>query len=59
MAFSSDGARMFVTGGAGIHEYALFSVYPMTVTFEVDGSQASLASVTSAVPDGAYGLARS
>ena len=56
MAFSNDGARMFVTGDAGgIHEYALISVYPMTVVLEVDGSPASRASVTSTIPDGAYG----
>ena len=35
MAFSSDGAKMFVTGasdGDGVNEYALSSVYPITVT---------------------------
>ena len=34
MAFSSDGAKMFVVGSAGddVNEYALSSVYPITVT---------------------------
>ena len=34
MAFSSDGAKMFVVGNAGddVNEYALSSVYPITVT---------------------------
>ena len=37
MAFSSDGARMFVIGDAGddVNEYALSSVYPITVTSAV------------------------
>ena len=36
MAFSSDGAKMFVVGNTGndINEYALSSVYPITVTAE-------------------------
>ena len=34
MAFSNDGAKMFVIGNAGddVNEYALSSVYPITVT---------------------------
>ena len=46
---------MFVTGDAGIHEYALISTYPIDVVSEVGGSQVSLASVTSSTDDGAYG----
>ena len=36
LAFSSDGAKMFIVGNAGndISEYALSSVYPITVTAE-------------------------
>ena len=59
MAFSSDGTKMFVIGdGAGesnINEYALTSIYPIDVVSEVGGNPASLASVTSTIPDGAYG----
>ena len=37
MAFSSDGAKMFVIGSTGddVNEYALSSVYPITVTSAV------------------------
>ena len=34
MAFSSDGAKMFVIGSTGddVNEYDLHSIYPVTVT---------------------------
>ena len=37
MAFSSDGAKMFVVGSGGddVNEYALTSAYPITVTYPI------------------------
>ena len=46
LAFSSDGAKMFIVGNAGndISEYALSSVYPITVTADAapDGTPPTL-----------------
>ena len=62
MAFSNDGAKMFIVGWntRNIHEYTLSSVYPIRVTIstvEVDITPAPNAPlrVTSSTPDGTYG----
>ena len=62
MAFSNDGAKMFIVGWNkwNIHEYTLSSVYPIRVTIstvEVDITPAPNAPlrVTSSTPDGTYG----
>ena len=54
MAFSNDGAKMFVVGlnGRDINEYALSSAYPIVVT---DLTINAPLRVTSSTPDGTYG----
>ena len=56
MAFSSDGARMFVVGSAGdaVHEYTLSSTYPIRVT---DGTIPTLVSSGLDIVTGALTMA--
>ena len=55
MAFSNDGAKMFVVGNSGgaINEYTLSSVYPIRVSGNLP--YISTVQVTSDKPDGDYG----